>query len=80
MSVTPSCAMIDPSTISTIEWTIDCGCTKTSMRSGATSNSHRASITSSPLFISVAESIVIFGPIVQVGCRSASSGVTVAIS
>ena len=37
------------------------------MRSAATSNSQRASITSSPLFISVAESIVIFGPIRQVG-------------
>ena len=76
MSVTPSCAMIDPSTSSTIECTIDCGCTRTSIRSGPTSNSHRASITSSPLFISVAESIVIFGPIRHVGCRSASSGVT----
>ena len=77
MSVTPSCAMIEPSTSSTIECTIDCGCTRTSIRSGETSNSQRASITSSPLFINVAESIVIFGPIVHVGCRSASSGVTV---
>ena len=37
-------------------------------------------MTSSPLFISVAESIVIFGPIRHVGCCSASSGVTRASS
>ena len=67
MSVTPSCAITDPSTSSTIEWTIDCGWTSTSMRSAVTSNSHRASITSSPLFISVAESMVIFGPMRHVG-------------
>ena len=68
--------MIDPSTSSTIECTIDCGWTTHVDPSGATSNSQRASITSSPLFISVAESIVIFGPIRHVGWRSASSGVT----
>ena len=47
-------------------------------RSGraGTSNSQRASMTSRPLFISVAESMVIFRPICQVGCRSASAGVT----
>ena len=44
---------------------------------GGTSKSQRASITSSPLFIRVAESIVIFGPMCQVGCCSASAGVTV---
>ena len=38
------------------------------------SNSQRASITSSALFMSVAESMVIFGPIVQVGCLRAFSG------
>ena len=76
MSVTPSCAITDPSTSSTIECTIDCGWTSTSMRSAATSNSQRASITSSPLFISVAESMVIFGPIRHVGWRSASAAVT----
>ena len=32
-----------------------------------TPNSHRASMTSRPLFISVAESTVIFGPIRHVG-------------
>ena len=35
-----------------------------------------ASITSRPLFISVAESIVIFAPMLQVGCASASATVT----
>ena len=38
-------------------------------------NSSAASITSSPLFISVAESTEIFRPIAQVGCLQASSGV-----
>src|SRR3954447_24105148 len=39
-----------------------------------------ASVTARPLLASVAESIVIFGPIDQVGCASASSGVTSASS
>ena len=56
------------------------GWTTTSICSGSRPKSHRASITSSALFISVAESIEIFGPIRQVGCRSASSGVTPARS
>ena len=37
--------------------------------------SQRASMTSSPLFMRVAESMVIFGPMDQVGWLSASSGV-----
>ena len=53
--------------------TTDCGCTTTSMRSKSTPNSSWASITSRPLFMSVDESIVIFGPIDHVGCLSASS-------
>ena len=76
MSVMPICAMIDPSFSSTIECTIDCGCTTTSICDGGTPNSQCASITSRPLFISVAESIVIFGPICHVGCFSASAAVT----
>ena len=68
MSVTPNCAIIDPSVSSTIECTTDCGCTTTSIWSARTPNSQCASITSRPLFISVAESIVIFRPIRQVGC------------
>ncbi len=51
---------------------IDCGCTTTSMRSYGVPNRWCASITSRPLFISVAESIVILPPIAQVGCLSAS--------
>ncbi len=44
---------------------------------GSISNSQRASITSSPLFIIVAESMVIFRPIFQFGCFSACATVTV---
>ena len=75
MSATPSWAMIEPSMYSTIEWTIDCGCTTTAICSGARSNSQRASMISRPLFMRVAESMVIFAPIFQVGWRSASSTV-----
>src|SRR5438309_6723931 len=45
------------------------------MRSYGTSKRKCASISSSPLLASVAESTVIFGPMRQVGCASASSGV-----
>ena len=76
MSGNPSCAFTDPSTNSTMEWMIDCGWTTTWIFSGGIPNSQYASITSSPLFISVAESIVILFPILQVGCRNASSTVT----
>jgi hypothetical protein len=48
----------------------------TSICSGSRSNSHLASITSSPLFISDAESIVTFVPIFQLGWLRASLGVT----
>ena len=77
MSVMPICASTDPSVNSTIECTIDCGCTTTSICDAGIPNSQCASITSRPLFISVAESMVIFWPICQVGCFSASAGVTV---
>ena len=80
MSGRPRCASIAPSRSRTSACTIDCGCTTTSMRSNGTSNSQCASITSRPLFISVAESIVMRAPIVQVGCRSACSGVTASSS
>ena len=76
MSGMPSWARTERSTNSTIEWTIDCGCTTTSIRSNGTSNSQWASRTSRPLFMSVAESIVIFAPIRHVGWRSACSTVT----
>ena len=71
-----SWAITEPSTNSTIECTIDCGCITTSICSAARSNSQRASTISSALFIIVAESIVIFGPMSQVGCSSACSTVT----
>ena len=80
MSGGESWATTLPSTNSTIEWTTLSGWTTTSICSGSRPNSQRASITSSALFIRVAESIEIFGPICQVGCRSASSGVTSASS
>ena len=64
----------------TSEWTIDCGCTTTSIRSYGVPNRWWASMTSRPLFMSVAESIVILPPIAHVGCASASSTVTPASS
>ena len=78
MSATPSWAITQPSMYSTIECTIDCGCTITCTWSGARSKSQRASMISSPLFIRVAESIVILAPIFHVGCWSASSTVIAA--
>ena len=69
-------AIVEPSTNSTIEWITDCGCTITSMSSYGTSNSSCASITSSALLTMVAELIVTTGPMSQVGCASACSGVT----
>ena len=55
-----------------------CGCTNTSICEAFTPNSHLASMTSKPLFIIVAESMVILAPISQVGWRSASALVTCA--
>ena len=72
-----SWAIVEPSMNSAIECTTDCGWTTTSIRSYGVPNSSWASITSSPLFISVLESTVIFGPIAHVGWASASSIVTV---
>ena len=76
MSGYPRWASDAPSFRCTIAWTIDCGCTTTSIRSYGTPNRWCASISSRPLFISVAESIVIFPPMSHVGCASASSRVT----
>ncbi len=77
MSGSPSCAIVEWSINSTPEWMILWGCTTTSICSGSTSNKNFASITSSPLFINVAESMVIFLPIDQFGWLSASAMVTV---
>ena len=76
MSGIDSCAIVAPSQNSTMLCTIDCGCTTTSMRSKPTPNSSCASITSSPLFISVELSTVILAPMFHVGCASASAIVT----
>ena len=73
-------ATVEPSVNSTIEWTIDCGWTTTSIRSNGTSNSRWASMTSRPLLTRVAEFVVTTGPIRQVGWASACSGVTSARS
>ena len=78
MSGTPSCAFTLPSWNCTALCTTDCGCTSTWMRSTGTPKSHLASITSKPLFIIVALSMVILAPMSQVGWRSASWHVTVA--
>ena len=80
MSGGPMWASIAPSASSTSPWISDCGWTTTSIRSYGVPNRWWASITSRPLFISVAESIVILPPIAQVGCASASSTVTSASS
>src|SRR5512147_1102267 len=73
MSGTPNWAMTQPSTYSTMEWMMLWGCMTTEILSTGTSNSHLASMTSSPLFIMVAESMVIFFPMLQLGWLSASS-------
>ena len=73
MSGMPSWASTEPSTYSTIEWTMLCGWTMTDTCAVGKSNNQRASMTSNPLFISVAESIVILSPIFHVGCCSASA-------
>ncbi len=75
MSGTPICAITLPSLNSTIEWTTDWGWITTSIREGGRPNSHVASITSSPLFMRVAESTEIFAPIRHVGCPSACATV-----
>src|SRR6266550_219255 len=70
-----NCASTDPSTNSTIECTMLCGWITTSTCPIPTPNNQCASIISSPLLNSVAESIVIFGPMFQVGCFRACSTV-----
>jgi len=66
MSVMPNCAMIDPSISSTIECTTDCGWITTSIWFAPTRQPVRLDDLQ-PLFINVAESIVILRPIRQVG-------------
>src|SRR6185295_12754747 len=67
MSVAEIWAITLPSLYSTMACTEDCGCTTTSTSDGFRSNSQQASITSKPLFINVAESMVMRLPIFHVG-------------
>src|SRR6201992_3448091 len=71
-----ACAIVEPSVNVTIECTIDCGYTTMSMRPYGMPNSRWASMSSSPLLTSDAEFKVFIGPIDQVGCAPACSGVT----
>ena len=76
MSGTESSASCVRSVNSTSEWMMLSGWTTTSILSGGTSKSQRASMTSSPLFIIVALSIVILRPIDHFGWLRASATVT----
>ena len=69
-----------PSMNSTIECTMDWGCSKTSIASPSISNRKAASIISSPLLNIVAESSEIFFPIFQIGWFNACSGPACSIS
>ena len=75
ISGSPSWASTAPSRNTTAECTMLSGCTTTSIRSSGMSNSHRASMISRPLLNMLAESTVIFAPMFQFGCFSASAGV-----
>ena len=65
-----------PSVNSTNEWMMLSGWTTTAMSPAGTLKSQRASAISSPLFIIVAESMVILRPMAHFGCRRASATVT----
>ncbi len=67
MSGLPNWAMTEPSAYSTSEWITLCGMDHHLDLLGRASNSQCASITSSPLFIIVAESTEILRPITQFG-------------
>ena len=66
---------MEPSTNSTIECMILSAWTTISISLSSSSKKYFASMTSSPLFIMVAESIVTLLPIFQLGCFKACSGV-----
>ncbi len=76
MSVGPNCAFRLPSRKRTAAWIRLCGCTTTPTCDSGRPYRLAHSMTSSPLFISVALSIVTFGPMLHDGCFSACSGVT----
>lgn len=69
-----SCAFMEPSRNCTIEWMMDWGWTITSIFFGGRPNNQWASIISKPLFMRVAESMVILAPISQLGWARASVG------
>src|SRR2546430_10568280 len=73
MAITENWASIPPSPNSTQEVIGDWGRTMTLILPGGKLNKRHASITSNPLFIKVAESIVIRRPIFHVGCAKACS-------
>ena len=73
MSGSPSWALYEPSVNSTSECTTLWGWITASILEYGSRYSHLASMTSNALLTRVAESIVIFGPIRQVGWASASS-------
>ena len=68
MSGSPSWALYEPSANSTSECTTLWGWITASILEYGSPYSHLASMTSNALLTSVAESIVIFGPMRQVGC------------
>ena len=76
ISGVPIWAIMALSQYSTREWIILSRCITTEIFSGGISYRCIASMNSRPLFISVAESTVIFAPIAQLGCFNASSRVT----
>ena len=63
-----------PSMNSTREWTVDWGWMVTRTCAGGRSKRRQASMTSKPLFIMVAESMVMRWPMTQVGCLRACCG------
>ena len=71
MSGVPSCASTDWSRQTTIEWMMLCGMDQHLDLLRARSNSQRASMTSSALFIMVAESTEILRPMTQLGWAQA---------
>ena len=76
MSGVPNCATTELSTYCTMEWITLCGWITTWICAGVTPNRNLASMTSSALFIMVAESTEILRPMTQLGWAQASSGVT----
>ena len=75
MSGTPSWAITVPSTSSTMEWITLWGWITTWISSGRTEKRCMASTNSRPLFIRVELSTEILAPMLQLGWRTASSGV-----